>query len=287
MDTELLRTFLEVQKTRHFGKAAENLYLTQSAVSARIRQLEVHLGVPLFSRHRHNLKLTPGGERLLPHAEAVLTAWERAKQVAVINETQQAQIAIGATPNIWDILLHESINQVFGSTPSLAIRAESLSTEIIPRRLLERSLDLAIILDPPKVDELSYEMLASLELMLVGNKVAYQDGNPQINRWIMMDWGVRFGIELSKQLTNPPPILHTNNTRIALDFLLTSGGCVYLPISLVSQHIESGAIKVFKNAPVITRHIYAAWHLSSDYLEQIEQLTKQIKRYICASETKK
>lgn len=44
MDTELLRTFIEVSKTRHFGRAAENLYLTQSAVSFRIRQLEQQLG---------------------------------------------------------------------------------------------------------------------------------------------------------------------------------------------------------------------------------------------------
>ncbi len=50
MDTELLRTFIEVSKTRHFGRAAENLYLTQSAVSFRIRQLEQQLGVSLFAR---------------------------------------------------------------------------------------------------------------------------------------------------------------------------------------------------------------------------------------------
>ncbi|HEY5717214.1 MAG TPA: LysR family transcriptional regulator, partial [Motiliproteus sp.] len=48
VDTALLRTFLEVQKTRHFGRAAEQLYLTQSAVSFRIRQLEELLGVKLF-----------------------------------------------------------------------------------------------------------------------------------------------------------------------------------------------------------------------------------------------
>ena len=40
MDIDLLRTFLEVYRTRHFGRTAENLYLTQSAVSARIRLLE-------------------------------------------------------------------------------------------------------------------------------------------------------------------------------------------------------------------------------------------------------
>ncbi|MEX2517286.1 MAG: LysR family transcriptional regulator, partial [Gammaproteobacteria bacterium] len=45
MDVDLLKTFLEVQRTRHFGRAADNLFLTQSAISARIRQLEDELGV--------------------------------------------------------------------------------------------------------------------------------------------------------------------------------------------------------------------------------------------------
>ena len=53
VDTELLKTFLEVSRTRHFGRAAEALYLTQSAVSFRIRQLENQLGVNLFTRHRN------------------------------------------------------------------------------------------------------------------------------------------------------------------------------------------------------------------------------------------
>ena len=44
MDIDLLRTFVEVSSTRHFGKAAQNLFVTQSAVSARIRLLERTLG---------------------------------------------------------------------------------------------------------------------------------------------------------------------------------------------------------------------------------------------------
>ena len=64
MDTELLKTFLEVSRTRHFGRAAESLYLTQSAVSFRIRQLENQLGVNLFTRHRNNIRLTAAGNRL-------------------------------------------------------------------------------------------------------------------------------------------------------------------------------------------------------------------------------
>ena len=79
MDTDLLRTFIEVSKTRHFGRAAETLYLTQSAVSFRIRQLEQQLGVTLFARHRNNIQLTLAGERLYPYAEAILQTLGRAK----------------------------------------------------------------------------------------------------------------------------------------------------------------------------------------------------------------
>ena len=74
MNTDLLRTFLEVAKTRHFGDAADNLYLTQSAVSSRIKQLESALGVRIFTRQRNNILLTPAGERLLPHAENLLAS---------------------------------------------------------------------------------------------------------------------------------------------------------------------------------------------------------------------
>ena len=70
MDIDLLKTFLEVSRTRHFGKAAENLYLTQSAVSFRIRQLEGLLGAELFTRHRNNIRLTASGMKLLPLAES-------------------------------------------------------------------------------------------------------------------------------------------------------------------------------------------------------------------------
>jgi DNA-binding transcriptional LysR family regulator len=74
MDIDLLKTFLEVNRTRHFGRAAENLFLTQSAVSARVRQLEDTIGVPLFTRTRNDIQLTPAGTRLLKYAESILNA---------------------------------------------------------------------------------------------------------------------------------------------------------------------------------------------------------------------
>lgn len=93
MDTELLKTFLEVSKTRHFGRAAESLYLTQSAVSFRIRQLETQLGTNLFTRHRNNIRLTLAGERLIPYAESLMNTWLQAKKkLATPPNTQNFQL---------------------------------------------------------------------------------------------------------------------------------------------------------------------------------------------------
>ncbi|MGD8941462.1 MAG: LysR family transcriptional regulator, partial [Gammaproteobacteria bacterium] len=95
MDIGILKTFLEVYRTRHFGQAAENLFLTQSAVSARIRLLEQTVGVPLFTRNRNNIELTPAGQKLLKHAETILTTWNRARQEIAIEDNAQIPLSIG------------------------------------------------------------------------------------------------------------------------------------------------------------------------------------------------
>ena len=63
MDLELLRTFLELHRTRHFGRSAEALSVTQAAVSSRLKSLEDRLGVRLFDRSTREMRLTPEGSR--------------------------------------------------------------------------------------------------------------------------------------------------------------------------------------------------------------------------------
>ena len=63
MDIDLLRTFLEVERLRHFRKAADELFITQAAVSSRIKLLEEILGVQLFTRQKRQIDLTPQGHR--------------------------------------------------------------------------------------------------------------------------------------------------------------------------------------------------------------------------------
>lgn len=103
MDVGLLKAFLEVHRSKHFGHAAKNLFISQSAVSARIRQLEDELGVRLFSRDRNNIELTAAGKKFLVYAENILNTWNRAKQEIAIPEGIDTFLSVAGLPSIWDI----------------------------------------------------------------------------------------------------------------------------------------------------------------------------------------
>lgn len=78
MDLRLLRTFTAAARLQNFHQAAEKLFLAQPTVTSHIRQLEESLGYPLFERIGKRVRLTPAGERFLPHAVKVIETYEHA-----------------------------------------------------------------------------------------------------------------------------------------------------------------------------------------------------------------
>ncbi len=76
MNIDQIKTFLEVAATGNFNRAAENLNITQSTVSARIRVLEEQLGRPLFARGHAGARLTPAGQRLRRYALNMQRLWQ-------------------------------------------------------------------------------------------------------------------------------------------------------------------------------------------------------------------
>jgi len=64
-----LEVFASAARCGTFSRTATELFVTQSAISRQVQQLEEHLGVVLFIRHKRGLRLTPDGEALLPVVE--------------------------------------------------------------------------------------------------------------------------------------------------------------------------------------------------------------------------
>lgn len=273
MDTELLKTFLEVHRCRHFGKAAENLYLTQSAVSFRIRQLESQLGVALFTRYRNNIQLTDAGERLLPHAEAMLLSLQRARQEMALSYQQRLQLALAASANIWDPFLQPRLPMLYQQLDNLTLRADVAAPDTLVRSLLERRLDLALLFDPPKVEELQVNELAALELTLVASRPDLTLAEALNGAYAKVDWGTLFNLQHAKLLKEQsPPILHTGNARIALTFIVEHGGAAYLPTELAAPALASERLFTVAEAPQLRREIYAASLKEAEQSALIEQI---------------
>jgi len=243
MNTDLLRTFMEVAKTRHFGHAAENLYLTQSAISSRIRQLEATVGVPLFTRHRNNILLTPSGERLLPHAENILVAWQVALQEVGVPTTQSIQLTLGGTSNLWDTFLQSVLPKLSVRFPNLYIRTEINSSQELTRALLAGRMDIITVLHPPTNLELEARRIGALELIMVASQPELSTEDiPSIGH-VFVDWGTAFNLEQARLFNEPvAPTLHTGQSHIALEFLLSHGGAAFLPVALVTPYLERGLL---------------------------------------------
>lgn len=92
-DTRLLRYFAAVAEEGNITRAAERLFVSQPALTKQIRQLESRLGVPLFSRSRAGMALTPAGQALAGRVPAVLAGWDEA-----VRETRHARPGIVYRP---------------------------------------------------------------------------------------------------------------------------------------------------------------------------------------------
>lgn len=260
MDIGLLRTFLEVSKTRHFGKAAENLYLTQSAVSFRIRQLEELVGLPLFSRQRNNIMLTNAGERLIPHAENILASWQIALQDVGLPEQQEMHLSLGGISNLWGTFLQSTLPKLAEAFPQISIRTEINSHLELTRALIAGRLDMAVVLDPPNMAELQTNKIGQIELALVTNKPDAKFSDIYDLGYVFVDWGTAFNLKHAKLFKKPvAPVLHTEQSQIALEFLLTNGGAAFLPVSQIESYLQEGQLHLIQGVKPVKRSVYAVF----------------------------
>ncbi|PMS55059.1 LysR family transcriptional regulator [Vibrio parahaemolyticus] len=277
MDVKVFRTFLELAKVRHFGRAAENLYITQAAVSARIKQLESYFDTQLFIRDRNNIKLTSAGERLISYAEVMVTTLQQAKLELSLEDGKALQLTMGGTPNIWDAYLQNCLSIVTDSFGGYGFMAEVMGREMLSRSLLERALDMAFAFDQIKADELNCKKVADVVLVLVSTE---QDSLDTVfeHKYVYVDWGTRFASEHSERHPKiPAPYLRTSTARIALDFILEKGGAAYLPVSLVEPFIANGQLYKVSGVEDWYRPIYLSYRKASTSVEAIKQVEEIVK----------
>jgi DNA-binding transcriptional LysR family regulator len=256
VDTEILRTFLEVNRTRHFARAADNLYLTQAAVSARIRQLEAQVGARLFSRNRNNIQLTPAGYRLVPHAEAALANWNRALLEVGAETDGRALVALGCLPSLREIFLDDWLSELYRADGASLLQIELLNSATLISRVREQSLSLALLYEPPQTRDLEATLVAELNLILVSSRRGVALEAP-IADFVGVDWGtsVRGSVEnfLHPDSTT---VLRVDTPMLAYRFLQNIGGTAVLPLNLVAADLRRRRLFRIGEAPALSRSVY-------------------------------
>ncbi len=162
------RVFYEAARFRSFSTAAQHLYISQSAISQCIRQLEEDLGVRLFVRTRRGISLTNEGEILFSKVENALNAIEQGeRQLEKLRHLETGELRIAAGDSITTHYLLKYLEQFHATYPEIKIEmANSYSSRMLDL-VKEGKADLAFVNMPMEDEELTFEPCLSIQDVFV------------------------------------------------------------------------------------------------------------------------
>jgi len=140
-----LRAFAAVAREGSFTAAAQQLCLSQSALSALVRGLESALGLRLLDRTTRRLELTAAGQDLVPTVQRLLDDLDRmAGELHEVTERKRGRVRLGATPLLAVSLLPPLMAAYHERYPGVDLRLLDASADVLLNRLREGELDLAL-----------------------------------------------------------------------------------------------------------------------------------------------
>jgi DNA-binding transcriptional LysR family regulator len=169
MELRQLRSFLALAEKRHFGKAADEVGLSQPALSQQIKALEKELGATLVVRNPAGLHLTEAGQQFLVHARRILRDVEdAADSVDPQRNKKPRPLRIGHTSRSRDEAFIAADN-LARTARGLRVVLDDLSAQEIEARILEGRLDVGVVESWTVKDDVVHELVAEAPLVLLFN----------------------------------------------------------------------------------------------------------------------
>jgi LysR family transcriptional regulator, flagellar master operon regulator len=281
MDVNLARTFLMVTETGSFIDAARKLNITQSTVSARIKGLEDLLGRPLFERSKSGAEMTTAGEQFHKHALALVRVWQRAQLEVSLSDQHRDHLAVGAPLGLWHGFLLRWVGKLRADSPDIAISAISGLQVMLTQRLIEGTLDLAVMYRPIQPPGHVIEHLFDEEFVLVTS--AKQAPRKGTSDYVLIDWGPDF--QQDHAAAHPEylnPGLNLDLGSVGLDYILHNECSGYFPIRLVRPHLSRGRLKQQKRARRFVYPVYVVYPEARDeaaYEPFLDELRGESRRF--------
>lgn len=250
MELNALQAFIQTARFSSFSVAADHLFITQSAISKRISNLEQELNAPLFDRFGRKVQLTPFGKSLLPKARQLLSDAEELRQLAKdFSNDVSGEILIGTSHHIGLHRLPDFIKRYTASYPDVKLDIRFLDSETACQQVETGELEMAIVTLPEeKTTSLQLQTIWHDQLAIMTNKKHPLAKKKNINLTELVEYpAVLPGSAtytrrildqaLAKQKLKPVVAMSTNYLEI-LKMLVEAGqGWSLLPVSMSDKRL--------------------------------------------------
>lgn len=301
MDFRQLRNLVLVARYASFGIAAEQLNLTQPALSKSIRALEQSLGVRLLDRGPWGVKPTHYGERLIEYGELVLSLTEEAEnELDAMRGARRGTLRIGATTTAMREIVPSSVKRFVAKHPNVDISVNEELNAALYTSLLNGAIDVAIMARPKEViaDEIEVRPLLDIPVDIVADRNHELAQRPAVNLadlvpylWIMParpepDRLQLEGLFVAAQLPRPRAVCETTSSPFQIAMISDSPWLSYLTRSSVHMRGSSSQFVPLKlECRTWSRNLCIAFRrrgiirpTALSFLQEIEARCEEIKK---------
>lgn len=270
MELRQLKYLLVIAETGNFTRAAEQLYVTQSALSQQIQALEQEIGAVLLDRSRRGTRLTTAGEILTRHAARVMQEIDQAAvALRELNGLQRGELRLGVVQTVNSYFIPTLITQFASRYPDIRLQVDELAADDIEAALVNGDVQVGVSFVPPTLASLGFVDLFTEELVLVTRRdhpladerslaVSALDGMPLI--MLAKTFCTRRLWEESARLVSAVPriAMEMNTVSGILSVVEKTGIPSVLPGRAVSE--DGTLIGIPLRDPVPSRRVGVLWN---------------------------
>ncbi|HOJ76670.1 MAG TPA: LysR family transcriptional regulator [Bacillota bacterium] len=265
MDINQFKTFQSVATYKNFSKAAEELHLTQPAVTLQIKALEAELGELLFERLGRSLNLTPAGEIFLSYVQQILNLSEQAKQVVHQFSYELGRLTIGAGTTTTIFRLPDILHQYKLNHSKIEIQIRNGTSNIINKLVHENSVDVGLVTTiDPRLNLLTFPVFADqIHLIAPPNFPATININQlEAEPLLLFRFGSGFRLFLEEKFRKynfrPKISMELESIEAIIRFVQRGLGLAFLPEVAVKDELAKNELKIvtINSWEPMIRHTY-------------------------------
>lgn len=256
-----LKVFYTVARRLNFTKAAEELLISQPAVTKHIKELENQFNLALFDRKGNKVALSPAGEVLLKHTEDIQKIYRQIEfDLNQFNQTLKGELHIGSSTSITHHILPPLLAKFHSIHQDVKVQLLSGNSEQIEQALLHKSIELGVVEGKSKRREIHYTPFLKDEIVLVSsnkNPLAKKDeirpedlkkipllfrepgsGTLEVTTDALKQIGIRLSdLKVEMQL---------GSTEAIKSYLQHSDCMAFVSLHAILKELETGVLKIIE-----------------------------------------